>query len=59
MSISSSTVGPAIRRLRRQQGLTQTAMAGRLQISPSYLNLIERGQRPITPRLVEQMVELF
>ncbi len=40
--------GPRIRRLRNARGLTQTAMAEGLGISPSYLNLIERNQRPLT-----------
>lgn len=51
--------GPAVRRLRRQAGLTQIAMAGRLGISPSYLNLIERNQRPLTARLLVQLTEQF
>ncbi|MGN6585327.1 MAG: helix-turn-helix domain-containing protein, partial [Rhizobiaceae bacterium] len=33
--------GPRVRRARMERGLTQTAMANGLGISPSYLNLIE------------------
>ncbi|HWU01205.1 MAG TPA: short-chain fatty acyl-CoA regulator family protein [Novosphingobium sp.] len=51
--------GPAIRRLRRREGLTQSAMAARLSISPSYLNLIERNQRPLSGRLVVLLAEQF
>ncbi|HCF25388.1 MULTISPECIES: short-chain fatty acyl-CoA regulator family protein [unclassified Novosphingobium] len=51
--------GPAIRRLRRREGLTQAAMASRLGISPSYLNLIERNQRPLSARLLVQLAEAF
>lgn len=40
--------GPRVRRLRRQLGLTQTRMAEELGVSTSYLNLIERNQRPLT-----------
>src|SRR3546814_15614928 len=40
--------GPAVRKLRREAGMTQAAMADALDISPSYLNLIESGQRPLT-----------
>lgn len=36
-------VGARIRRLRRELGLTQSAMAEDLGVSPSYLNLIERN----------------
>jgi predicted transcriptional regulator/transcriptional regulator with XRE-family HTH domain len=44
--------GPKIRRVRNGLGLTQSAMAGELGISPSYLNLIERNQRPLTVQLL-------
>ena len=41
-------LGPRVRRIRNSLGLTQTSMAADLDISPSYLNLIERNQRPLT-----------
>lgn len=59
MSEATILAGPAIRRLRRREGLTQSAMAARLAISPSYLNLIERNQRPLSARLVVQLAEQF
>lgn len=34
-------------------------MAARLGISPSYLNLMERNQRPLSARLVVQLAEQF
>lgn len=51
--------GAALRRLRRKEGLTQAAMAARLSISASYLNLIERNQRPLSARVVFQVVDQF
>ena len=51
--------GPALRRLRKRESLTQAAAAARLGISPSYLNLIERNQRPISARVMVQLVEQF
>ncbi len=51
--------GPRIRRIRNAMGLTQTAMAEGLGISPSYLNLIERNQRPVTARVVVELVDQF
>lgn len=48
-----------MRRLRKREGLTQAAMAGRLSISPSYLNLIERNQRPLSARVMVQVVDAF
>ena len=44
--------GAAIKRLRRSAGMTQVALAEALDISPSYLNLIERNQRPLSARLM-------
>ena len=51
--------GHAIRRLRRAQGLTQAAMAEALGISPSYLNLIERNQRPVPATLLVRMADAY
>ncbi|ANY20561.1 Helix-turn-helix domain protein [Tsuneonella dongtanensis] len=59
MTDAAIFAGPAIRRLRKREGLTQSAMATRLGISPSYLNLIERNQRPLSARVVLQVVDQF
>ncbi|HEX7741916.1 MAG TPA: helix-turn-helix domain-containing protein, partial [Sphingobium sp.] len=39
-------MGPRLRRLRRELGLTQADMETDLEISPSYVALLERNQRP-------------
>ncbi len=51
--------GHAVRRLRRGAGLTQVALAAALDISPSYLNLIERNQRPLSAGLMLRLTERF
>ncbi|WP_421914424.1 helix-turn-helix domain-containing protein [Mesorhizobium sp.] len=51
--------GPRIRRVRNAKGLTQTAMAEGLGISPSYLNLIERNQRPLTVQLILKLASVY
>lgn len=51
--------GPRIRRIRNQLELTQTAMAQDLDISPSYLNLIERNQRPLTVQLLLKLASVY
>ncbi|WFL76901.1 short-chain fatty acyl-CoA regulator family protein [Altererythrobacter arenosus] len=51
--------GPALRRLRKREGMTQAGMAATLGISPSYLNLIERNQRPLSARVLVQVIEQF
>ncbi|MFD1624778.1 helix-turn-helix domain-containing protein [Azospirillum griseum] len=52
-------LGPKVRRLRRDQGLTQAQMADQLGISPSYLNLIEHNQRPVTVPLLLKLGQNF
>ncbi|AUW58269.1 XRE family transcriptional regulator [Sphingobium sp. SCG-1] len=51
--------GHAVRRLRRGAGLTQVALAAALDISPSYLNLIERNQRPLSAGLMLRLADRF
>ena len=51
--------GARVRRLRREQRMTQAVMAESLGISTSYLNLIERDQRPISAQILLQLVEVF
>jgi predicted transcriptional regulator/DNA-binding XRE family transcriptional regulator len=51
--------GPRIRRIRNALGLTQTAMAEGVGISPSYLNLIERNQRPLTVQLILKLASVY
>lgn len=51
--------GPRVRRVRTGLGLTQTAMAEALGISPSYLNLIERNQRPLTVQLLLKLASVY
>jgi predicted transcriptional regulator/DNA-binding XRE family transcriptional regulator len=51
--------GHAVRRIRRASTLSQAAMAEALSISPSYLNFIERNQRPITAAVLLRLAERF
>ena len=51
--------GAAIKRLRRSAAMTQVALAQALDISPSYLNLIERNQRPLSARLMLLLADRF
>ena len=51
--------GHAVRRLRRGAGMTQAAMAEMLGISPSYLNLVERNQRPLTATVLLRLADAF
>jgi len=50
--MSSTRIGHIVRRLRQDRKLSQQAMAVRLGISASYLNLIEHNQRSVTANLL-------
>ncbi|MBS0482011.1 MAG: DUF2083 domain-containing protein [Proteobacteria bacterium] len=52
-------LGPRMRRLRRELGLTQQAMAQDLGISPSYVALLERNQRPLTADLLLRLAKAY
>ncbi len=44
--------GARLRAVRQEAGLSQAALARRLDISASYLALIEAGRRPLPPRIL-------
>jgi transcriptional regulator with XRE-family HTH domain len=46
-------LGPKVKQFRRDLGLTQVAMAKKLGVSPSYLNLIEHNRRSMRDHLQE------
>ena len=51
--------GARMRRLRKDVGQTQAQFADALSVSPSYLNLLERNQRPVTARVLLALAEAF
>ena len=55
----SAYMGPRLRRLRRDLGLTQAVMAKDLDVSPSYIALIERNHRPISADLLIRLAETY
>jgi len=52
-------VGPRLKRFRRERKLTQARMAEELGVSPSYLNLMERNQRPITAQVLIRLADAY
>ena len=52
-------LGARLRRLRRELGLNQSAMAAEIGVSPSYLNHIERNQRPVTAAVLLRLAEAY
>ena len=54
-----NNIGSRIRKERRSKGLSQSNLSKKLDISASYLNLIESGRRTITvPLLIKVGTEL-
>ncbi len=51
--------GTRIRRLRKDAGYTQAKLAELLEISPSYVNLLEKNERALTVPLLLKLAELF
>ena len=51
--------GARLKRLRQRLNLTQTQMAAAIGVSPSYLNLIERNQRPLTVQVLLKLSGVY
>lgn len=52
-------LGPRLRSLRRDLGLTQADMAADLELSPSYIALMERNQRPVTAETLMRLAKTY
>ena len=52
-------MGPRLKRLRRELGLTQAQVAHDLDISASYVALLERNQRPLTADLLLRLARIY
>ena len=52
-------VGPTLRRLRRDLGLTQADMAADLEVSASYVALLERNHRPLSAEVLLRLAQTY
>ncbi|HEX7948347.1 MAG TPA: short-chain fatty acyl-CoA regulator family protein [Phenylobacterium sp.] len=52
-------VGPSLRRLRRDLGLTQADMAADLEVSASYIALLERNHRPLSAEVLLKLAQTY
>ncbi|NBB15343.1 DUF2083 domain-containing protein [Caulobacter sp. SLTY] len=52
-------LGGRLKRLRRDLDVTQSAMAEQLGVSTSYVNLLERNQRPVTAQMLLRLAEAY
>lgn len=51
--------GPVVRRLREEAGWSQQLLSQKLKISPSYLNQVERSQRPLSASVLVELARVF
>jgi len=51
--------GVRLRRLREERGLSQNALADQLGLSPSYVNQLEKNQRPLTVSVLLKVNSVF
>ncbi len=59
MAARTLYLGPRLKKLRRELGLTQANMANDLDISPSYIALMERNQRPVTAEMLLKLATTY
>ncbi|QZH74507.1 MAG: DUF2083 domain-containing protein [Erythrobacter sp.] len=59
MAAKTLYLGPRLKKLRRDLGLTQANMAADMDISPSYIALMERNQRPVTAEMLIKLASTY
>lgn len=52
-------VGPRLRQLRREKKETQAEMAGKLGVSPAYVNLLENNQRSLSVQVLMALSDAY
>ncbi|KZD04118.1 short-chain fatty acyl-CoA regulator family protein [Oceanibaculum pacificum] len=57
--MTKAFMGVRLQRLREERGMTQVALARALELSPSYLNQLERNQRPLTVPVLLKLNAVF
>ncbi|MGQ0647562.1 MAG: helix-turn-helix domain-containing protein [Gemmatimonadaceae bacterium] len=55
----SIKIGARLRSIRMTKGLAQKDLALRLEVSPSYLNLLEHDRRPVTTELLLKLARVL
>ncbi len=59
MNSRKTFLGPKLRQLRAERGLTQSGLATALGLSTSYVNLLENNQRSVSVRVLMRISEVY
>jgi transcriptional regulator with XRE-family HTH domain len=59
MDLNDTTIGSALRQLRKERNLKQKFVADQVSISESYINLIENNQKTPSVELTQQLLKLY
>jgi len=59
MKMRKAFMGVRLKRLREERGLTQAALAKALELSASYVNQLEKNQRPLTVPILLKINAVF
>ena len=57
--MAKTLIGPRLRLLRRERGQTQADMARKLDVSPSYINLLENNQRSLSVQMLMSIADAY
>lgn len=58
-SMKLTPFGLFVRKIRLEKGLTLKQMADHLKVSSAYLSAVELGEKPLTPKVVNQTEEFL
>ena len=59
MANIQTVLGNNVRRLRNRKGWSQIFLADRLDVSVSFISIIESGQRGVSLQLIEDIANVF
>ena len=59
MTSGKTFLGPKLRQLRTERGLTQSGMAKALGLSTSYVNLLENNQRSLSVQVLMRISQVY
>lgn len=59
MGEREKNIGPQIRAMRKERGITQSALAAQVEVTTPYLNRIEHGHKPPSDRILRNLLDVL